>query len=527
MTTPIIEKMDKRNYFKNRARLVVLLCFIGAAVIFFAANVSHLRLDMTDNQLFTLSSSTQQVLAKLEEPIMIRAYVTPNLPHPYGRLHRFVEDMLHLYHQAGHGQVGYEVIDPSDNPNVMSSLQAMGIPKIQVQAIEDDRAEVKQGYLAIVVEYLDKREVIPVVQSETGFEYDLTRKIKKVTGKGRGIIAVIAAAGAKPLSSLQALAQNSSDDYELLSINPNVEAIPLNARAILIPVFTEEPSEKTRYAIDQFRLRGGGVLVLAGNAIPNLQAGFAMQTVDAKANAWLANYGIVFDPGLVMDELASRIMVNQQNGYVVFRTAIDYPFLPQVTDIHASHPVTAGLQSISVPFAAPIQLGDTKGANATVLLRSSAKAAVQAGPPFDINPMTKMQKRFAGISRKPSVLAVAISGKAVSAFPSAIVDAYSANEYIGSSEQSRLLVVASPSMFDDDFMQSEAGNVFALNSLDWLAGDEALIALRSRGVNQRPLTSISSAARTVWKGLWMFGLPLLVALIGIIRWRMLRLREDI
>jgi ABC-type uncharacterized transport system involved in gliding motility auxiliary subunit len=74
----------------------------------------------------------------------------------------------------------------------------------------------------------------------------------------------------------------------------------------------------------------------------------------------------------------------------------------------------------------------------------------------------------------------------------------------------------------------DGGNLVAvLNMVDWLSGDGALIDLRSRGVTQRPLTELSSGGRSVFKGLWMFGLPLLVAMIGMWRWWLLKRRRNV
>ena len=512
---------DRRPRIRRRAYLALLLSLFGACVLFGAAYVSHVRWDLSEGQIYTLSSSTRALLAKLDEPIEIRAYVTSGLPQPYGRLRRFLEDMLRAYHEAGHGKIGFDVIDPSGNPNQAAALQAMHIPRVQVQVVEDDQARVKQGYLAVVVEYLDKKAVIPVVKNETGFEYTLTSKIKQLTGKGRKTIGVVAGFGAKPLDALQQFSKMVASEYKLVPVHPDKKPIPEDVQALIVPQFEKPPSKVMRYALDQFRMSGRGMLILAGNVEPQLNLGFRVRAVDAKANAWLRDIGISVEPGLVMDPSASRVTVNQSQGVLTFRSIVDYPFLPRVTDINGDTPVGHGLKAVSVPFASPlVWTDDTHG---TVLLRSSPDAAVQHGPDYDVDPLVSMKKRFEGLARRQVNLALELDGTAHSAFdaaPAAASDVVKVNRMTQAGHQ-RVIVVGSGSLLDNEFVDGN-NKVLILNSLDWLSHDERLISLRTRGITDRPLPQLSSAVRKVWKGIWMFGLPFLVVLIGMWRWRRIK-----
>jgi len=157
--------MDGRHAIRRQAWMTLLLTLLALAAVYTAAWTAHIRFDWTEDQIYSLSPSTRTILDQVQEPVQIRAYIPKGLPQPYGALRRFIGDMLASYHDAS-SQISYAVIDPADDPNVSASLMAMGVPKVQVQVVEDDQAQVKQGYMAIVIEYLDKKETIPVVQSE-------------------------------------------------------------------------------------------------------------------------------------------------------------------------------------------------------------------------------------------------------------------------------------------------------------------------------------------------------------------------
>jgi len=513
---------DQRMRIRMRAIKRLLLAMVVLIVLYALADASHWRSDWTEDQTATLSPSSQSLLSTLDEPLMVHAYISSGMPQPYAQLERYIEDLLQSMHEVGHGNIGYEIIDPSDNPNTAASLAALQIPKVQVQVIEDDQAQVKQGYLAIVIEFLDQKEIIPVVQSEQGLEYALMRKIKKVTGKGRIKLAIATGFGAKKLNEMQQFAAAIGEDYEVSSFNPATEAVPDATQVVVVAGVREKVSDLWRYHLDQFRMQGGGLLVLAGNAYPDMRYGFQVVAVDPYANDWLwDDLGVLVESGLVMDQQASRITVNQQEGGFMFRSAVDYPFIPDVTDLNHHHIITQGIEGISIPFPSPLKARD---AQVQVLMRSSAYAAIEQGPPFDVNPMSSIEDRFAGLALKTSVLALVDEGVQHSAFSAAPEGINSDLQYITETAHGRWLVLGSLALFDNQFMQGT--NITpVLNMIDWLAGDQALIKLRSRGVTHRPLAKLDSSERLFFKVLWMLGLPLLLLCLGLARWWWLHRRK--
>ncbi|MDQ6953881.1 MAG: Gldg family protein [Mariprofundaceae bacterium] len=500
---------DQRNMMRRSARIRVLCVVLLCALLFMGTNLSHVRSDWTEDQLYSLSDSTRQLLDTLEEPLMIRAYITSDMPQPYGQLQRFIEDMLQAYYEAGHGYVGFDVIDPSTDQNILTSLKALNVPKVQVQVIENDRAQVKQGYLAIVLEYLDRKETLAVVQSEEGFEYLLSKKIKKITGNGRVKIGITSSFGTHTIEELQKFVAWMQDDYEFVKVDLTKAMPDADIKVLIVAGMTAPPSENWRFHLDQFRMRGGGVWVLAGNARPLLSQGFDVQAVDAYANDWLRDdLKVVVEPGLVMDKRAQRVVV--RNG--MFRSQVDYPFVPSVLDLHEVHVISRDLSAVSVPFPSPLQpLTD----HAEILMRSSPWTAVQNGPPFDVYPLLPIEKRFAGLQMQSVVLALLFEGYMSSAFQQA--EQATDGHFLSETHTGRLLIVASLGLLDDEFMDGSA-LVLALNSLDWLSHDEALIALRSRGMTDRPLVALSNAGKQTFKILWLFALPLLILLFALWRW---------
>ncbi|MDQ6990082.1 MAG: GldG family protein [Mariprofundaceae bacterium] len=521
-----MKHIDQRIRIRRQSCLSLIWLIAACILLFALASGSHIRSDWSDNQTSSLSPSTLKVLQDLDEPIQIKAYFTADLPQPYGQLQQFIEDKLMAYRDVGQGHIGYEMIDPADDPNIEASLTALNVPKVQVQVIEDDRAQVRQGYLAIIIEYLDQQEIIPVVQTDAGFEYLLTRKIKKISGKGRQRIAVASGFGAKNVSQLETLSQLLEDDYDFMDVDLTHTLLPDDAQVLIVNGLNQAPSEAFRYHLDQFRMSGGSVFVLAANVEPNLSMGFSVLPTDAYAHTWLlSDLGISVEPGLIMDQQASRITVNQQQGGFAFRSVVDFPFIVNVVNINQQHVISQGLETVSMPFAAPL-LWVNPSADRHTLLTSSEWSATQSGPPFDVNPLLAMRERFNGLTLRPSAMMLVQEGKMDSAFeqtPAGIV-LPQGQQHQKHTQSGRLLIAGSAALLDNEFIEGD-NTVLILNMLDWLSHDEALIDLRSLGVSQRPLEPLSQAERSFFKALWVFALPSVLLLLGLWRWWFLRQRR--
>jgi ABC-type uncharacterized transport system involved in gliding motility auxiliary subunit len=88
----------------------------------------------------------------------------------------------------------------------------------------------------------------------------------------------------------------------------------------------------------------------------------------------------------------------------------------------------------------------------------------------------------------------------------------------GGKPRGRLVVVGSLDFATDRFVRTAPENLaFALNSIDWLAQDEALISIRSKDRRPPPLLFESAALREGVKYANVVGLPLLVGIVGAIR----------
>jgi ABC-type uncharacterized transport system involved in gliding motility auxiliary subunit len=90
---------------------------------------------------------------------------------------------------------------------------------------------------------------------------------------------------------------------------------------------------------------------------------------------------------------------------------------------------------------------------------------------------------------------------------------------LGIGDGGRALVIGGSSMVQDQFMGGTA-QALALNLVDWLLLDEAMMGIRTRGLAVAPLDELSDATRTTLKYANILGLPALFVAYGLVRWRL-------
>ncbi len=86
--------------------------------------------------------------------------------------------------------------------------------------------------------------------------------------------------------------------------------------------------------------------------------------------------------------------------------------------------------------------------------------------------------------------------------------------------ESRLVVMGTSAFMWDEFL-SPANQVLALNIVDWMLADKALLEMRAREFADSPLDNdLSDGVRQAVKYGNIIGIPVLLVLYGLIRWRM-------
>ena len=140
-----------------------------------------LRLDFTEDQRYTLSQATEDILDELAEPVTVTAYFSEDLPPDIARTKSDFRDMLVEYANTSDNMVVYEFVNPNDDPEIEQEAMQNGISPVLVNVRDQDEISQKRAFLGAVIQMGEKQEVIPFVQPGAAMEYTLSTNIKKIS----------------------------------------------------------------------------------------------------------------------------------------------------------------------------------------------------------------------------------------------------------------------------------------------------------------------------------------------------------
>ncbi len=482
------------------------------------------RLDLTEGRVFSLSPATVKVLRNLDDRLIAKMYFTKDLPPPYNGYARYLKDQLEEYQAYAKGKLKLEMIDPAEEGKEMEA-QRYGVPPLQVNAMENDKIEIKKVYMGLVLLFEDRKEVIPVVQNISGLEYDLTSAIKRLTSRFLPSVGYLTGQEGPDLDKdLTYLNQALSRQYRVRRINlVEGNPIPADVGVLIILGPKKEFSEEEEYAIDQFLMRGGKLAFLLNHVQVDVQRG-SMEKQNLGIEDLLKNYGIAIQDNLVTDLQCSRVAISQQQQGFIYQNVVSYPFFPAATDFDKNNMMVKSLGTISFYFVSsldPATSGSGKNVRFDPLIRSSKNSGIQTVP-CDVNPYRKFSQ--ADFRQSNLTLAATLQGNFSSYFtgkekPSLPSGTSSPESTLYSSPPTRMVVVGDADWVTDQNIRGTDNLTFFLNMVDWLSQDEALIAIRSKQVSARPLKEISVGAKRLVKYGNTLGLPFLVILFGVVRWQ--------
>ena len=168
------------NTKKTQAILRILLILAILVLLNFISVRLFGRLDLTSQNVYTLSDASKSLVQSLDDRVTVKAYFTEDLPSPYNNNRRAVLDLLNEYKAYASGNLTYEFINPTGEKGEQDAQQ-QGISPVQVQVVKEDKFEVKRGYLGLIMLYEDRKEILPVVQNLSTLEYDISSALKRLT----------------------------------------------------------------------------------------------------------------------------------------------------------------------------------------------------------------------------------------------------------------------------------------------------------------------------------------------------------
>lgn len=508
--------------------------------------------DLTQDRLFTISQGTREILKSIDEPITARLYFSKNLADASPDVARYfdrVRALFEQYRDISGGKLQLSIVDPEPFSDAEDKAVAAGLRGLRLNA------EGETGYFGLVAtNATDNQEVIPFFSPdrESFLEYDVTKLIYSLANPKKRTIGLMTSlpldGGKSPMRQQPTqpwlIMSQIREFFDVRTIDQNVKQIPADIDVLMVAQPTKLTPEAA-YAIDQYVLKGGKLLAFIDPVAETAE----MQLLQDKGNGreelakLLKGWGVTFDHNQVAADIRHARRVQFGGG-----NARGPDNQPMVTDfvawlgldkssINPNDVLAAGIEEINVASAGVLSKVDGSNIAFTPILQTSSDAQIiepkKVG--FGADPLALLRDYVAGGHKL--TLAARLEGETKSAFPDgppkpaddatkkpddkdkkdASADASKAAAVTPAVKEVRpeqvksgkvnVIVVADTDMLADQFWVNRSmmgqdvviptahNAAFVVGALENLSGSNALIALRGRGVKERPFTLVEDLRR--------------------------------
>ncbi|MCX7681703.1 MAG: Gldg family protein [Anaerolineae bacterium] len=512
--------------------------------------------------------SIDTVLASLEQPAELTLYVTPDtLPEWLAEAPATIEKVAQEIASRSEGKFVFRTVNP-DAPDAGVTRQQLyeqyGLQPFAVSLFSPDTY-----YLHMLLRVGDQAQLVfPSGElSEAEVRTAIESGLKRASTGFLQVVGLWTPPATptqdmfgqlqQPLSSWRQLHESLSQEYEVRTVDLSTGKVPADVD-VLVVIGPRNFSDKERFAVDQYLMRGGSVIVAAGNygiTIDQFSGGLALEPLENGLGEVLASYGITVEKKLVLDPQNEQFPVQTVRQVGNFQVqeivAMNYPFFVNIRPdgMAKDSPIVSNLPEVTLNWASPITVDEAKNANrqVTVLLRSSPQSWTQTEtniqPDFNLYP----EQGFPiGSDRRSYPLAVSVQGVFESFFkdkPSpfgqeALEGASEAQSppptLEASPETARLIVIGSAEFVDDIVFEISSTLVrdrylnslkLMQNAVAWSTEDLELLDIRARGTYARVLKPLSEEERSFWEGANYVAALLAVVAIGVV-WNTRRKNEQ-
>ena len=467
----------------KKGNIIVQLIVLTAIVIVvnLISNQLYFRLDFTEDNRYTFSQATENVLDELDGVVTVKAYFSEDLPSQLLKTKQDFEDQLVEYENQSNGNIVFEFISPNESEELEQEAQQQGVRPVMINVTERDQVQQMRAYLGAVLKMDDRTEVIPVIQPGAAMEYDLTTAIKKISVQDKPKIGLIQGYGEPPLQAVAQLMQQLSVLYEVEPFNiRDTTLVPSYYRSLIWmgPTDTINPVDFTK--LDQYLNQGGGILVGYSAVQGDLQQGMLSSTGETGMRSWLSSKGIDIGNNFVVDANCAAVSVQQRQGFFTINSQVEFPYFPIASNF-ADNPITGGLESVVFQFASSLSFNTSDSTVSQIPLIYSSENSGIVRPPAYIDIQKQWTQR--DYNSGPQIMAAALEG-------------------IGA--DGRMVVISNGNFCVNGTGQRQQqvnpDNVnLASNSVDWLSDDTGLIDLRTKGITNRPLEQVEESTRNLLK----------------------------
>lgn len=506
-------KLHKLYYFHYLT--LPLLALLTLSLLLLSSYLFRgLAFDLTENRLYTLSDGTLKIIQSLDKPITVKLYHSETAARelPQFRVYsQRVRELLASIVEESKGKIVFQEIDPEPFSDAEDAAAANGL-----QSIPLGNSGASFYFGLVGTNSVDKTVLMPFIDpsKEAFLEYDLAKLLSTLGHDQQPVLAVLSSLLTGPSVNAMtgqpslgwAVDRKLSERYEIRRLQPDTGSIAGDVDVLML-VHPKNIPEPTLYAIDQFVLRGGHLLVFVDPHAESDSANAFMPDGTATTSAsdlapLFKAWGLEYDPRKVVLDSQSALQVGEANQLPQYHLEVlglskDY--------LNNNDVVSADLEKLNFSSAGAINASEQSPLELEVLVQSSTNSQLVDSQIVKAaeNTPNSLRNNFKA-SGEAFVLAARFSGNLKSAF----VAKSGPKQIMSSKKPAQIIIVTDTDLLADRMWAIEQNILgesvfdeianngdFAINLVDNLAGDSNLISLRTRSVSSRPFERIEKIQR--------------------------------
>lgn len=490
-----------RNLQLGVAGLIVLSLLVG----WFGNSIKG-RLDLTEDKLFSISPATVSILSDLDDIITLELFESNEPPPDIELVARDVNDFLNDLGNID-SKIKLSNRFPDNDDEIAFKAQLAGIFPRQATLAGQTEYQSKIVYLGLSLTYLNHREIIPFIESMSGFEYRIANLMHKMTKQTRKTIAFLTGHGERSIATeLNTLSALLEQQYNVTEISPAIDlSLDLtDVDVLIIPGPTTEVADTTRDDLYDFLDNGGRALILVDPVGMDPRAGLNATTNLNDFSDFVEPYGVKIEEDLVFDTEFSATLVFPTN---IGNRRVQYPYYPHIDVVDEK--VSGNINGVTLAWASSMGISEPEYPNIEIskLLETSEFAAIDFNP-GSLTPDAPVFQELSDENRVKSLTGVTVTG------PSSIQDANQTK-----SDYFRLVVISDSDWLTENVVNgTEANLALGLNLVDWLAQEDILAEIRSKVASSRRLDFPSLTRKNIVQYVNILGVPSAIILLGLLRY---------
>lgn len=537
-------KNERKNLKKNQLTTFIITVLIIVVVNIIASFV-YTRFDLTSEKRYTLSDTSKEILKGLDDYVYFRIYLEGEFPAGFKKLRKETKEILDEF-RAYSKFIDYDFINPSESNDAAERnetykiLYQSGLNPTELSIQTKDGAQQIVIWPCALISYKNKELPLDLLDTQVGkssqdalnnsaqnLEYKFISAIKDLSQRKKHNIAFIEGHGELNENEVYDITQSLSKKYNVQRVAINEQITSLNKRtersdssifissnydAIIIAKPTKPFSEKDKFIIDQYIMRGGKVLWLVDPVFATMDSLQSSEStmgnsLNINLDDMLFKYGVRLNKNLLLDYNSAAIAL--KTGQMGGQAQIEYfrwYYFPLLNSASNSN-IVKNINPIKADFISSIEpvISDSD-VQKIPLLKTSDYTKISTAPVFISLSMLRQAPDKRMFSQKSQNVAYLLKGQFESLYANRMTSGIMESEEIGfkaSSEPTAMIVVADGDIIRnqfhipkgyplplgfDQYTQITYGNKeFIENALSYLVDGDGLIGIRSRELKIRLL----------------------------------------